>query len=247
MGKTISDTDVYSSCYRIVDSIYECIIEFNREEQTMCFKKLDEVFKNSFMLSTKISSDNIADFFVNTFIAEQSADEMRRLLEVVFQGSEVYTVIDFDYKSLNGEIIPCQGRIFCDECFCWLCFEPKRIKENAVKTSGETEIVVHTAGYFDLFVNRSAVLFRSKKAKKLLSLLVERKGGFLTSAEAVTLLWEDETVNQKTLSRYRKVAMRMHQTLSENGIEYIVENLDGNRRIVPEKIRYDNNMICWKR
>ena len=80
---------------------------------------------------------------------------------------------------------------------------------------------------------------RNKKSKELLALLVDRKGGYITSEEAISFLWEDEPANTLTLSRYRKVALRLKSTLEEYGITDIVEVIDGKRRIVMEKVACD--------
>ena len=42
-----------------------------------------------------------------------------------------------------------------------------------------------------------------------------------------------------TLARYRKVALRLKNTLAEYGIPGIVEAVDGKRRIVTELVRCD--------
>ena len=41
------------------------------------------------------------------------------------------------------------------------------------------------------------------------------------------------------MSRYRKVALRLKNTLEEYGISDIVESVDGKRRIVMEKVQCD--------
>lgn len=100
-------------------------------------------------------------------------------------------------------------------------------------------VYVRTFGYFDVFVNDNPIAFRNKKSKELLALLVDRRGGFVTSEEAISFLWEDEPVNSVTLPRYRKVALRLKNILAEYGIADIVESVDGKRRIIPEKVRCD--------
>ena len=100
-------------------------------------------------------------------------------------------------------------------------------------------VSVRTFGYFDVFVGDIPIAFRNKKAKELLALLVDRKGGYVTSEEAISFLWEDESVNTLTLSRYRKVALRLKSTLEEYGITDIVEAVDGKRRIVLDKVECD--------
>lgn len=100
-------------------------------------------------------------------------------------------------------------------------------------------VSIRTFGYFDVFVGDIPIAFRNKKAKELFALLVDRKGGYVTSEEAISFLWEDEPVNPLTLSRYRKVALRLKSTLEEYGISDIIEAVDGKRRIVLDKVECD--------
>lgn len=100
-------------------------------------------------------------------------------------------------------------------------------------------VSIRTFGYFDVFVGEKAVAFRNKKAKELFALLVDRRGGYISSEEAISFLWEDEPVNPVTLSRYRKVALRLKNTLEEYGISDVMETVDGKRRVVTEKVQCD--------
>lgn len=101
------------------------------------------------------------------------------------------------------------------------------------------EISIRTFGYFDVFVGDRPIAFRNKKSKELFALLVDRKGGYIDSEEAISFLWEDEPVNSVILARYRKVALRLKNTLEEYGIAEIMETVDGKRRIVPERVKCD--------
>ena len=100
-------------------------------------------------------------------------------------------------------------------------------------------VSIRTFGYFDVFVGDKPIAFRNKKAKELFALLVDRRGGYISSEEAISFLWEDEPANTVTLARYRKVALRLKNTLEEYGIPDVVEAVDGKRRIVPEKLQCD--------
>ena len=102
-----------------------------------------------------------------------------------------------------------------------------------------SSIYIRTFGYFDVFVDDKPIAFRNKKSKELFALLVDRRGGYVTSEEAISFLWEDEPVNSVTLARYRKVALRLKNILEEYGIADIVESVDGKRRVVCEKVRCD--------
>jgi diguanylate cyclase (GGDEF)-like protein/PAS domain S-box-containing protein len=100
-------------------------------------------------------------------------------------------------------------------------------------------VFVRTFGYFDVFIDGKAIPFNSAKSKELLALLIDRKGGFVTANEALSLLWEDEPTNTTTLARYRKVAMRLKNTLEEYGVPDIVETINGNRRVAANLIDCD--------
>lgn len=113
------------------------------------------------------------------------------------------------------------------------------LDQGAEPGSPARRVFLRTFGYFDVFVGEQPIPFRNKKAKELLALLADRKGGYVTSEEAIGFLWEEEPVNPVTLARYRKVALRLKNTLEEYGVADILESVDGKRRLVPEKVRCD--------
>ena len=92
---------------------------------------------------------------------------------------------------------------------------------------------------YHLAINSRSEEPLNKKAKELLAILVDRRGGYVSSEEAIGFLWEDEPVNPLTLARYRKVALRLKNTLEEYGISDIIESVDGKRRVITKKIRCD--------
>lgn len=100
-------------------------------------------------------------------------------------------------------------------------------------------VSIRTFGYFDVFVGEKPIAFRNKKSKELFALLVDRRGGYVSSEEAISFLWEDEPASPVILARYRKVALRLKNILEEYGISDVVESVDGKRRIVAEKVQCD--------
>lgn len=101
------------------------------------------------------------------------------------------------------------------------------------------KVSVRTFGYFDVFVDGKPIAFRNKKSKELFALLADRRGGYVSSEEAISYLWEDEPASPVTLARYRKVALRLKNILEEYGISDVVEAVDGKRRLVTEKVQCD--------
>lgn len=111
--------------------------------------------------------------------------------------------------------------------------------ENNYPLIGKSKVYIRTFGYFDVFVDDRPIAFSSRKAKELLALLVDRRGGFVTTEEAVAFLWEDEPSSPVVLSRCRKIAHRLKNILEGYGIADIVEVMDGKRRIVSERVQCD--------
>ncbi len=112
----------------------------------------------------------------------------------------------------------------------------RKIKENDAEGR---KIEIRTFGYFDIFVNGKPVPFKSSKAKELLAILVDRRGGYVTAGEAISYLWENEDANKVTLARYRKVAMRLKNELKENGIQDLVITSEGKRCINQKIVKCD--------
>ncbi len=101
------------------------------------------------------------------------------------------------------------------------------------------EVKIQTFGYFEVFVDGSPVLFRNKKSKELLAVLVDHRGGYVTSSDVISCLWENEPVNTKTNARYRKAVMFLKRTLAEYGIDYIIETADRQRRLICDAVDCD--------
>ncbi len=173
-----------------------------------------------------------------TAYSEATYDEFAALLKV---GEAEFTY--FDHKTKTERII----KAICSEKeptsnasrFVMLyALDGKRTGDRQLMQENQS-VSVRTFGYFDVFVGDTPIVFRNKKAKELLALLVDRKGGYVTSEEAIGFLWEDEPVNPLTLSRYRKVALRLKGTLEEYGVSHIIEAIDGKRRIVMDRVQCD--------
>ena len=115
-------------------------------------------------------------------------------------------------------------------------------RKEASKTEtieNKSTVKIRTFGYFDVFVGDRPIAFKSQKAKELFAVLVDRRGGFVSSDEAISFLWPDEPSNSVTLARYRKVALRLKNILGEYAISDIIESVDGKRRIVVDKVDCD--------
>ena len=161
-----------------------------------------------------------------------SYTEVKTLFSV---GEAEFTYFDIEKNAYRRIRAICSGNYKSDgKCYVMLYNLDAKAQE-----STQRRIRIRTFGYFDVFVDDKPIAFRNEKSKELLALLVDRRGGFVSSEEAIGFLWEDEPANTVTLSRYRKVALRLKNLLEEYGISEIVESVNGKRRIAAEKVRCD--------
>lgn len=117
--------------------------------------------------------------------------------------------------------------------------KPSLAPRGAPEKAAGKEVYIRTFGYFDVFVDGEPIAFKSYKAKEFLALLVDRHGGYVAAREAISYLWEDEAADEKTMSRLRKVAMRLREELKSYGIEDIIVSVQGKRRIDMSKVSCD--------
>ena len=93
------------------------------------------------------------------------------------------------------------------------------------------KICVRTFGHFDVFVDENPIMFKSHKAKELLALLVDRRGGTVTTDQIIGTLWEDRPNDSYTQNLCSKIGKTLEKELKENGIEDILVSARGVKRV----------------
>lgn len=108
------------------------------------------------------------------------------------------------------------------------------------KTETHTShISAQTFGSFELFVDGKPVVFTRAKSKELLAYLIDRRGAFVTRADAASALWEDEAYD-RTKQKYLYAVIRtLKDTLAQYNAESILDIKREMLRIVPEKLECD--------
>lgn len=88
-------------------------------------------------------------------------------------------------------------------------------------------ITARTFGRFDLFIDDKLVFFTNSKAKELLALCVDRRGGMVTMEEAVDKLWEDRSYDSRVKNLYRKAVMYLKHYFHEKGMDHVFLTMRG--------------------
>ncbi len=100
-------------------------------------------------------------------------------------------------------------------------------------------VFIRTFGNFDVFLNGQPVIFSSGKAKELLALMVDRKGGIVTTEEAMAVIWEEQDNSGDRSAVCRTAAMRLRKTLSNYGIDYIISECASGRYVDSDRFDCD--------
>lgn len=103
----------------------------------------------------------------------------------------------------------------------------------------EPKIHIQTFGYFDVFVQNKPVYFSGSKSKELLALLVDRRGGSVSTENAISLLWPNREYDESVQSLFRKVLKSLRVSLAEAGISDILVDVRNQRSVDTEKFSCD--------
>lgn len=229
----------------------------NMQELLMRFTDGIAAFEVTDKLVTPLySSDNVCEFFgftkeewlplmkkstpIKDFVARSEA-AYEEFAELLRNGEAEFTYFDLETETERRIKAICSQKspVGSSPRYVMLYNVEQAAASDGRMLPENRTVSIRTFGYFDVFVGEKPIAFRNKKSKELFALLVDRRGGYVSSEEAISFLWEDEPVSPVTLARYRKVALRLKNILEEYGISDVVESVDGKRRIVMERVQCD--------
>ena len=98
---------------------------------------------------------------------------------------------------------------------------------------------VQTFGYFDIFIDGKPVHFSSAKAKEFVALLVDRRGGAVSTENAISKLWPEREYEESVQSLFRKVLKSLRVSLKEAGISDIFMDNRNQRSVDIQKFNCD--------
>lgn len=108
-----------------------------------------------------------------------------------------------------------------------------------IQQETKSRIFVKTFGYFDVFVGDKPIYFSSSKSKELLALLVDRRGGSVSTENAVSVLWPSREYDEKVQSLFRKVLKSLRVALTDAGISDMLIDVRNQRSVDMTKFDCD--------
>ncbi|MBQ4055166.1 MAG: response regulator [Clostridia bacterium] len=101
------------------------------------------------------------------------------------------------------------------------------------------QVQFRTFGRFDLFINEQPVKFSNQKAKELLAVCVDRKGGIVRMEEAIDKLWEGSPLSENIKARYRKAVAYLNALFLEYRLPNVFVTGYGSCHIIKENVSCD--------
>lgn len=112
-------------------------------------------------------------------------------------------------------------------------------KASLLSKEQKSDIFIRTFGFFDVFVGGHAINFTNVKAKELLALCVDKRGGAVSQELAIDTLWEHRVCDENTKRLYRKAVIYLRSVLKSAGAEKLFQTGRGFCRIDPETAECD--------
>ena len=115
------------------------------------------------------------------------------------------------------------------------------VLERAKLLSGRLRkrVYIRTFGDFEVFLDGKPLEFPGARIKELFALIVDKRGGILTSQEAFSMIWEDKAYDNQSASAYRKILFRLGHFLEGKGIGDILISSPHGRALNTKKVDCD--------
>lgn len=108
-----------------------------------------------------------------------------------------------------------------------------------VPAENTPRVFLRAFGRFDVFADGHLVDISSAKAKELLALCVDHRGGDVTMEEAIDKLWEDRACDQRSKNLYRKTVSYLRHLFEDLGCPEVFSSARGRCHLNREMVDCD--------
>ena len=188
----------------------------------------------------RFAERNIVDLaFIEVDMPEMTGIELAHRLR--FTNTDIFVVFVTAYEqyALSAFGVGAMGYVLKPYQPDTLLAEVKKADKLFQRHPSNRTVFIRTFGRFDVFVDDQLVVFNSAKAKEFLAILTDRKGGSVSMDSAISILWEDQPYDTRTKSNYRKILMKLRETLRTYGIERILGSCRGMCFLDTAKVKCD--------
>ena len=221
----------------LVDDEYWALESFEEE----CSEEDEVEIVGKFMSAEDalaFAKDNLVEFaLIDIQLSGMNGVDLAKKLREIYP--EVIIVFVTAHKEYLADFIDMKADYYVLKPYTKQDFMD--VFERAKLLSGRfrKKVRIRCFGEFDVFVNGEILAFTSSRAKELLALIVDKKGGVLGSREAFAKMWEGVPYNNQSSSSYRKVLHRLCRFLDEKGIGDILLESNHGRALNINKVDCD--------
>lgn len=97
-----------------------------------------------------------------------------------------------------------------------------RVNQMILFRNLKKRVYIRTFGHFDFYVDDIVVVFPNSRSKELLAMMVDRRGGIVTTEEMMEIFWPEEPPSEQHKVICRKAASQLYKTLQLFGVEGIL-------------------------
>ena len=105
--------------------------------------------------------------------------------------------------------------------------------------NGHKRVFAQTFGNFELFVDGIPVVFKYKRTKEIVAILVNNRGAQTTNGEIIANLWEDDGDPEKKISYLSNLRQDLQNTFTRLKLEGIILKQRGSLAIAKDRIECD--------
>lgn len=239
-GATAEQERLDDQLVRFTARAFDLVLAFNRKTRTVtCSGPMAE--KDPYFPSgMPLYAPDAFRLWVENLLDEDDWERARHFLKISRrlqhgEVSEASFLVNVGGGSAPFDVMAIGRQAGCMALF--LRSEGERESPEALPAAGPPKVFIRTFGHFDVFVNGQAIHFSSARAREYLALLVDKRGGSVSSHEAAANMFD--STDKNSLVKCRKAASYLRKTLSQYGIEDIIESVQGSRRLVIGKVRCD--------
>lgn len=190
-------------------------LEIPHIEVAGCFQNADEAI--DFMQENTVDIA-LLDIEMPGYTGMELAAQMKKVcpgIGVIFiTGYEEYALEAFRIDAVDYIMKPCDKEQL----------EKAFSKATRLRPVKSERLVIKTFGYFTVFIDGEAYPFTNRKAKELLALLIDRRGGEVTMEQATATLWEERPYDHMVKQLYRKALTYLRYIEKENNLHFIASS-----------------------
>lgn len=161
--------------------------------------------------------------FLDILMPKMNGIELAKQLIKVCPKIRIFFITSYTFD--EGEVAEQFGKNFSGFCYKpydrdLLGRQLNRLQE-MVENRKDPVVYIKTFDTFDVFVDGTPVVFRSKKSKELLAFVINCHGSYADMDLAANALWPNKDSDVGKIS-YRDAVWKLRKCLNENGLDTLV-------------------------